>query len=56
MNTHQWQGEVTAKLDNLEKQFANHLHHHFVITSGCVVAGVGQLLTLLFLLIKHLAT
>jgi hypothetical protein len=56
MTTKEWQGHTTEKLDNLEKQFTNHLHHHFVITSGCVVAGVGQLLTLLFLLIKHLTT
>ena len=56
MTRDEWQGRVDEKLDRIEKQFSNHLQHHFLITSGCFVAAVGQILVIAwFILQKVLA-
>lgn len=52
MTDKKWQGEVTEKLASLERQFTNHLHHHFIITSGCFVAAVGQLLVIAWFVLQ----
>jgi hypothetical protein len=52
MRQAEWQGRIDEKLDRLDKQFSNHLQHHFMITSGCLVAAVGQILVIAWFIIQ----
>lgn len=48
--------ELNVKMDWMEKQFSNHLHHHWMITlaalSAALTGAIGFVTSLLMLLIK----
>lgn len=47
---------LNVKQDGLEKQFSNHLHHHWAITmtalGAAITGGLGFITSLIMLLIK----
>jgi len=48
--------ELNVKMDMMDKQFSNHLHHHWMITmaaiSAALTGGIGFVTSLILLFIK----
>ena len=58
MEDHDLLIELNIKQDNLEKQFSNHLHHHWMVTiaalSAAFAGALGFVSSVVLLLIKGL--
>lgn len=54
MGDHDLLVQLNVKQDGLEKQFTNHLHHHWMVTIAAIGAGLSGLLAFASLIFMKL--
>lgn len=47
MNDHDLLVEINVKLDELSKQFSNHIRHHWLVTIPVITIALGLIIALL---------